>query len=159
MSTDNIEIKDWQDEMVEKDIISTAWQAEFFGPEEKVEDEAELDTFNVHVIYKKEKNFTWYYPQIKAALLADAVKEFVEFNGIVDATEDDIEELKAFFFHYLRFVQFDVDLGDVTEPGREFEPEGINEQVGEDDLDDIVEELQEAGMEQKFAEANKPQLH
>lgn len=159
MSTDNIEINDWQDEMVEKDIISTAWQAEFFGPEEKVEIEAELDEYNVHVIYKKEKSFTWYYPQIKAALLADAVKEFVEFNGIVDATEDDVEELKAFFFHYLRFVQFDVDLGDGTEPAGEFEPESVNEQVGEDDLDDIVEELQEAGMEEKFAEANKPKLH
>lgn len=159
MSTDNIEIKDWQDEMVEKDIISTAWQAEFFGPEEKVENEEDLAEYNVHIIYKKEKSFTWYYPQIKSALLADAVKEFVEFNGIADATEDDVEELKAFFFHYLRFVQFDVDLGDGTEPTGEFEPEHINEQVGEDDLDDIVEELQEAGMEQKFAEANKPQLH
>ena len=159
MSTDNIEIKDWQDEMVEKDIISTAWQAEFFGPEEKVEKEEDLAGYNVHVIYKNEKNFTWYYPQIKAALLADAVKEFVEFNGIVDATEDDVEELKAFFFHYLRFVQFDVDLGDGTESPGEFEPEYINEQVGEDDLDDIVEELQEAGMAEKFAEANKPKLH
>ena len=158
MSTDKLEIKDWEDELAEKDIISTAWEAEFFGPEEKIEKEEDLDEYNVHVIYKKAKNFTWYYPQIKAALMSDAVKEFVEFNGITDATDDDVEELKAFFFHYLRFVQFDVDLGD-TNPTGEFEPEGINEEVGEDDLDDIVEELQEAGMETKFSEANKPKLH
>ena len=56
-------------------------------------------------------------------------------------------------------MQFDVDLGDGTESPGEFEPEYINEQVGEDDLDDIVEELQEAGMAEKFAEANKPKLH
>ena len=95
MSTDNTEIKDWQDDLAEKDIISTAWQAEFFGPEEKIEDEQELAKFDVHVIYKNTKNFTWYYPQIKAALLADSVKEFVEYHGIVDATDNDIEELKA----------------------------------------------------------------
>jgi hypothetical protein len=156
MNTDKLEFKDW-DDLAEKDIISTAWEAEFFGPDEKIENEEDLAEYNVHVIYKKSKSFTWHYPQIKAALLADAVKEFVEFNGITDATDGDVEELRTFFFHYLRFVQFDVDLE--TEEPTEFEPESINEQVGEDDLDDIVEELQEAGMEEKFGEANKPKLH
>jgi hypothetical protein len=156
MNTDKLEIKDWED-LEEKDIISTAWEAEFFGPDEKIENEQDLAEYNIHVIYKKSKSFTWYYPQIKAALLADAVKEFIEFNGITDATADDVEELKTFFFHYLRFVQFDVDLE--SDGPTEFEPEDINEQVGEDDLDDIVEELEEAGMEEKFGEANKPKLH
>ena len=156
MNTDKLEIKDWED-LEEKDIISTAWEAEFFGPDEKIENEQDLAEYNIHVIYKKSKSFTWYYPQIKAALLADAVKEFIEFNGITDATAYDVEELKTFFFHYLRFVQFDVDLE--SDGPTEFEPESINEQVGEDDLDDIVEELQEAGMEEKFGEANKPKLH
>jgi hypothetical protein len=156
MNIDKLEIKDWED-LEEKDIISTAWEAEFFGPDEKIENEQALAEYNIHVIYKKSKSFTWYYPQIKAALLADAVKEFIEFNGITDATADDVEELKTFFFHYLRFVQFDVDLE--SDGPTEFEPEDINEQVGEDDLDDIVEELQEAGMEEKFGEANKPKLH
>jgi hypothetical protein len=85
------------------------------------------------------------------------VKEFVEFNGITDATADDIEELKAFFFHYIRFVQFDVDLE--SDGPTEFEPEGINEEFGDEDLEDIVDELKEAGMEDKFGDANKPQLH
>ena len=85
------------------------------------------------------------------------MKEFVEFNGITDATADDVEELKAFFFHYIRFVQFDVDLE--SNGPTEFEPEGINEQVGDEDLDDIVDELKEAGMEDKFGDANKPLLH
>jgi len=157
MNTDNIEINDWKEELEEKDIISTAWQAEFFGPDEKIENEEELAEYNVHVIYKNSKSFTWYYPQIKSALLSDAVKEFVEFNGITDATADDIEELKAFFFHYIRFVQFDVDLE--SDGPTEFEPEGINEEFGDEDLEDIVDELKEAGMEDKFGDANKPQLH
>lgn len=157
MSTDNLEIKDWQDEMVEKDVISTAWQAEFFGPDEKIDNEEDLAKYDVHVIYKDSKSFTWYYPQIKAALLADAVKEFIEFNGITDATEGDIEELKAFFFHYVRFITFEVDLE--TEEPTEFEPESVIEEVGDNDLDDIVDELKEAGMEEKFVEVNKSKLH
>lgn len=154
MSTDNTEIKDWQDDLAEKDIISTAWQAEFFGPEEKIEDEQELAKFDVHVIYKNTKNFTWYYPQIKAALLADSVKEFVEYHGIVDATDNDIEELKAFFFHYVRFINFEVDL-DETAP-QVFEATDVNETIGDDDMEEIVDELKEAKMD-RFGD--KPTLH
>ena len=110
MSTEKLEIKDWEDEQVENDIISTAWQAEWFGPEEKIESEEDLAKYDVHIIYKNSKSFTWYYPQIKAALLSNSVKEFVEFNGITDATANDIKELTDFFFHYVRFINFEVDL-------------------------------------------------
>lgn len=155
MSTEKLEIKDWEDEQVENDIISTAWQAEWFGPEEKIESEEELAKYDVHIIYKNSKSFTWYYPQIKAALLSNSVKEFVEFNGITDATANDIKELTDFFFHYVRFINFEVDLE--SDRPTEFEPEDVLEEVGDDDLDDIVEELQEAGMDSKFK--GKPPLH
>lgn len=143
----------------EDEPLSTAWSAEWFGPEEKIEDEEELAKVGVHVIYKDEKHFTWYYPQVHAALTEDKIREFVEYNGITDATDADIEELKAFFYHWIRFIMFDIDTNE--HEGHVFEPEDINEIMGDDDVNDLTEELEKAGMKKKYEDLmnTKPTLH
>lgn len=157
MSTDNLEIEDWKEEPDQEQPISTAWAAEWFGPEEEVENEADLDKFDMHVIYKGTKHFTWYFPQVKAALMQDAVKEFIEYNGITDATADDVKELKDFFFHYVRFMTFDIALEGEDLPPAVFEPEDIAEALGDEDIEDVVDELKEAKMDRYGTD--KPQLH
>jgi hypothetical protein len=142
--TDKIEITDWAEE---EDVSgSTAWAAEWFSPDEKIEDETELSKVGVHVIYKNEKHFTWFYPQIRIVLEEKKVKEFVKFNGIDDASEEDIIELRDFFFHFLQFVNHEVELEGPTT----FEPENIAESMSDADLDDIEEELTNAGMKDKL---------
>lgn len=136
---------DWNPDF--DDGQTTVWAAEWFGPEEKIENEADLAEIGVHVIHNGDRHFTWYYPQIHAALMADSVREFIEYEGITGASDADVEELKAFFFHWIRFVMFEVDLE--TTP-REFEPEGINELMGDEDVSEITQELERAGMKKKY---------
>jgi hypothetical protein len=128
---------------------STIWAAEWFGPEEKIEDEAELSKLGVHVIYDGKQHYTWYYPQVHAALTQDKVREFIEYEGITGVSDEDVEELKAFFYHWIRFTMFEVD---VEQGPREFVPEGINEVLGDEDVSEITVELERAGMKKKYEE-------
>jgi len=154
MSNEEISITDWE-EQDDATGTSTAWAAEWFGPEEKIEDEAELAKIGVHVIYKNEQHFTWYFPQVKAALTSGKIKEFIELNSITDATDADVQELKDFFFHFVRFVTFEIDVED--QGSQTFEPENVIEALGDEDIEDITEELTEAGMD-RFGD-DKPTLH
>jgi len=155
MNNDNITIEDWKEEADDVGGLSTAWAAEWFGPEEKIEDPEELAKVGVHVIYKNEKHFTWFFPQVKSVLLDNKVREFIEYNGITDATDDDVQELKDFFFHFIRFVTFEVD--PEADGHKTFEPENVAEALGDEDLEDIEDELEDAGMDQ-FGD-DKPTLH
>lgn len=143
--TDNID--NWNPDF--DDGKPTVWAAEWFGPEEKIEDEAELAKVGVHVIYNGDQHYTWFYPQVHAALTQDKVREFIEYEGITGVSDADVEELKAFFFHWVRFVMFEITM---DEQPREFVPEGINEALGDDDIDTLADELEKAGMKKKFDE-------
>lgn len=127
----------------------TVWAAEWFGPEEKIEDESELAEIGVHVIYNGTQHYTWFYPQVHAALTENKVREFIEYEGITGVSDADVEELKAFFFHWVRFVMFEID---IEQEGKTLEPEEINEYLGDDDVDQISEELERAGMKKKYNE-------
>jgi len=141
--TDKFEIIPTED----AEPMSTAWKAEWYGPEEELDAES-LREVCVHVIYKDTKEFYWYYPQVKAVLEAGSVKEFLEFQDITDASANDVEELKAFFFHFVRFITFDITLPETTP--QTFEPEEFSESMGDEDKSAIMKEFEQSGMKERI---------
>lgn len=131
------------------------WSAEWFGPEEKIEDEEALNTtVYVHVKYRGEREFRWYYFQIKSAVEDIGVESFIKEQGITDASSDDVQELTDFLKHWLMFVDCEIDLTQTLEV------DDVNEELGADDFNRIQEEMGEAGIkETAIASAVRKTLH
>lgn len=145
---DFIEIKeqgpDKDFEGVEDQAKSDAWVADWYGPEEKIEDEKELAEYGIEISFRNGPKMSWWYPEIRTAMDTKTVKEFVISKGIVNATQNDIEELEAFFFHYVRFMLFDIEVPDQHGPN-EWEVEDVIETIGDDILDEMEKEYTTLG--------------
>lgn len=127
-------------EGVEDQAKSTAWAAEFWGPEEKTEDPAVMATFGMIISYHGGETQEWFYPEISVAVETKTVRQFAYSKGFTEIGDNDIEELEAFLFHYVRFMRFDVEM-----PNQEFEAEGTVETIGDDLLDEMDGEFAQLG--------------
>lgn len=127
-------------EGVEDLAKSTAWSAEFWGPDEKTEDPEVMATFGMVIKYHNGDPQEWFYPEISVAVQNKSVREFAHSKGFTDIGDNDVEELEAFLFHYVRFMRFDVEV-----PNQEFEAKDVIETIGDDLLDEFDSEYTQLG--------------
>jgi hypothetical protein len=147
-------------EGMEEQAQSTAWTAEWWGPEEKTEDPELLKTFGMHISYNGGEEQTWWYPEVRIAVETRTVKEFAYSKGFKDLPLNDLEELEAFLFHYVRFMTFDVEVPNQEEVAPAvWEPEGITEKLGDDDLEVFQKEYKETGGDLDIEDVKRHTLH
>jgi hypothetical protein len=147
-------------EGMEQQAPSTAWSAEWWGPEEKTEDPELLKTYGMHISYNEGEEHTWWYPEIRVAVETQTVKEFAYSKGFRELPKNDLDELEAFLFHYVRFMTFDVEVPnqDETAPAV-WEPEGITEKLGDNDLEVFQKEYKETGGDLNIDDVKRHTLH
>lgn len=147
-------------EGMQEQAASTAWSAEWWGPEEKTEDPALLSTFGVHISYNGGTEHTWWYPEIRIAVETQTVKEFAYSKGFLELPQNDLEELEAFLFHYVRFMAFDVEVPnhDDAVPAV-WEPEGVTEGLGDEDLEVLQSEYRLTGNDLDIEDVKRNTLH
>jgi hypothetical protein len=147
MSNEDLTLDDWDPDF--NDGQSTVWAAEWETPEEEMTEEEKEMSF-LTMLYKEQVVGRWYYTEIIQALGDLGIDAFLQGKNITDATDADKKELRDFFEHWLMFMDMGTEMA--------FEADGVEEQIGDDILEEMDSEL--AKLEKDpIAEAVKKTLH
>lgn len=150
MTDKNISIDDWNPDWDNNDDVPV-WATEWTLPDDGLTPE-EMETTYITMQYRGNTVGRWYYTEIKQALEDTDINKFLEEKNITDATDDDKEELKQFFTHWIEFLK-------ISTEGLAFEPEEINEQIGEDILGEMDGEYAMLGKDANLVNEFKSKLH
>lgn len=148
MTNNDLDINDWNPDWENTETV--AWATEWLAPDEKLTED-ELNLAYITMRYYGNTVGRWYYTEIKQALDDVGIDKFLENKGVENVSDEDKEELRQFFIHWIEFLKYDSEL--------EFEFEGVNEEIGEDILSEIDEEYAKLGQESNLVETIKPTLH
>lgn len=149
MTNKDLTIDDWNPNWDDGEI--PVWATEWALPEDGLTDEEIEDTY-ITMMYRGNVVGRWYYTEIKQALGDLGIDKFLEEKNITDATDDDKEELRQFFTHWVEFLK-------ISNEGMAFEPEDINEQIGDDILGEMQDEYTKLGKDINLVEEVKRNLH
>ena len=138
MTTKDLDIDNWNPDFNSEE--SAVWSAEWNGPEEPLEAE-ELEKEFLMMTYRSKDTFRWYWPMIKKCVDEDSVKELLTEFNINDASDEDEQELLDFFKHWIWFTSMDAK----HKPAMTFEAESVNEEIGDDILEELEDEYSKLG--------------
>lgn len=149
MTNKDLTIDDWNPNWDDGEI--PVWATEWTLPEDGLTEE-EIEAAYITMQYRGNVVGRWYYTEIKQALGDLGIDKFLEEKNITDASDDDKEELRQFFIHWVEFLK-------IANEGMTFEAETVEEQVGEDILAEMDSEYAKLGKDSKLVETIKRKLH
>lgn len=154
MTTKDLEIEDWNPDF--DDEKQSIWSAEWYGPEEPLEEEQLKDEY-LTMTYDSKNTYRWYYTQILECVDKNSVDEFLEEQAIIDVSAEDKTELLDFFKHWIWFVS--MDMNKKPQAPSTFEVDNVIENIGEDLLEEIDEDYAKLGKESDLTNTIKRTLH